>query len=190
MALLSNHQILFLDEPRQVGCRVSVCANCPNLKGRQDYFSHAQMDEAAEMCERVEIINRGKIVALDSPDNLSITAGRVYLIDANFDKSVSPEALTKLPGVNRLETAQAIEAADKPRRGDGGAVNLEEETWEECRSGCKSPAGTGESGMAMGKMPGPKLAMRKGIPPSDSIRIIRLFLFAHLLISAGLIPFR
>jgi ABC-type multidrug transport system ATPase subunit len=73
------------------------------------------MDEAAEMCERVAIINRGKIVAMDSPNKLSITAGRVYLIDVSFDKTVSTEMLGNLPGVNRLETAQAIEAADKLR---------------------------------------------------------------------------
>jgi ABC-type multidrug transport system ATPase subunit len=67
------------------------------------------------MCDRVAIINHGKIVAMDTPDNLSITAGSIYLIDVSFDKYVSPEVLTKLPGVNRLETAQAIEAADRLR---------------------------------------------------------------------------
>jgi ABC-type multidrug transport system ATPase subunit len=73
------------------------------------------MDEAAEMCERVAIINHGIIVALDSPDKLSITAGRIYLVDVSFDKPVSPETLSNLPGVNRLETAQAIEAAERLR---------------------------------------------------------------------------
>jgi ABC-type multidrug transport system ATPase subunit len=88
-----------------------------NLKqeGKTIFLTTHNMDEAAEMCEHVAIINRGKIVALDSPDNLSITAGRVYLIDVNFDKFVSPEMLAALPGVNRIETAQAIEAADRLR---------------------------------------------------------------------------
>jgi hypothetical protein len=63
----------------------------------------------------VAIINRGKIVALDSPDKLSITAGRVYLVDVSFDKFASPEILAALPGVNRLETAQAIETAERLR---------------------------------------------------------------------------
>jgi hypothetical protein len=39
----------------------------------------------------------------------------VYLIDVSFDKPVSPDVLAKLPGVSRLETAQAIEAADRMR---------------------------------------------------------------------------
>jgi len=120
MALLSNPQILFLDEPTS-GLDVQsvrfMRALLRNLKqqGKTIFLTTHNMDEAAEMCERVAIISHGKIVALDSPDKLSITAGRVYLIDVSFDKTVSPEMLGNLPGVNRLETAQAIEAADKLR---------------------------------------------------------------------------
>jgi len=145
MALLSNPQILFLDEPTS-GLDVQsvrfMRALLRNLKqeGKTIFLTTHNMDEAAEMCGRVAIINRGKIVALDSPDNLSITAGRVYLIDVNFDKSVSPEVLTKLPGVNRLETAQAIEAADRLRA-------------QQAMAGAGKPGGTG--GRNQGKMQAP-----------------------------------
>jgi len=120
MALIPNPQILFLDEPTS-GLDVQsvrfMRALLRNLKheGKTIFLTTHNMDEAAEMCERVAIINRGRIVALDSPDNLSITAGRVYLIDVSFDKAVSQEMLANLPGVNRLETAQAIETADRLR---------------------------------------------------------------------------
>jgi len=120
MALLSNPQILFLDEPTS-GLDVQsvrfMRALLRNLKqeGKTIFLTTHNMDEAAEMCERVAIINHGKMVALDSPDKLSITAGRIYLVDVRFDKPVSPDMLANLPGVNRLETAQAIEAADRLR---------------------------------------------------------------------------
>jgi len=120
MALLSNPQILFLDEPTS-GLDVQsvrfMRALLRNLKqeGKTIFLTTHNMDEAAEMCERVAIINHGKMVALDSPDKLSITAGRVYLVDVSFDKPVSKEMLSNLSGVNRLETAQAIEAADRLR---------------------------------------------------------------------------
>jgi len=120
MALLSNPQLLFLDEPTS-GLDVQsvrfMRALLRNLRqeGKTIFLTTHNMDEAAEMCERVAIINHGKIVALDSPDRLSITAGRIYLVDVSFDKPVSPEMLSNLPGVNRLETAQAIEAADRLR---------------------------------------------------------------------------
>jgi ABC-2 type transport system ATP-binding protein len=165
MALLSNPQVLFLDEPTS-GLDVQsvrfMRALLRNLKqeGKTIFLTTHNMDEAAEMCERVAIINRGKIVALDSPDNLSITAGRVYLIDVNFDKSVSPEVLTNLPGVNRLETAQAIEAADKLRTqqamagvGKPGGMGGNQGRMQAQMAG-GPPAGTVQSGMAMGKMPG------------------------------------
>jgi ABC-2 type transport system ATP-binding protein len=120
MALLSNPQILFLDEPTS-GLDVQsvrfMRALLRNLKqeGKTIFLTTHNMDEAAEMCERVAIINRGKIVALDSPNKLSITAGRIYLVDVSFDKFVSPEMLGALQGVNRVETAQAIEASDRLR---------------------------------------------------------------------------
>ena len=120
MALLSDPQLLFLDEPTS-GLDVQsvrfMRALLRNLKqeGKTIFLTTHNMEEAAEMCERVAIINRGKIVALDSPDKLSITAGRIYLVDVSFDKPVGQEMLAKLPGVIRLETAQAIEASDRLR---------------------------------------------------------------------------
>ena len=120
MALLPDPQILFLDEPTS-GLDVQsvrfIRALLQNLKkeGKTLFLTTHNMDEAAEMCDRVAIINRGRLVAVDTPNNLSITGGRVYLIDVSFDKPVRPEVLAKLPGVSRIETAQAIEAADRLR---------------------------------------------------------------------------
>ena len=120
MALLSDPALLFLDEPTS-GLDVQsvrfMRALLRNLKqaGKTIFLTTHNMDEAAEMCERVAIINRGKIVALDSPEKLSITAGHIYLVDVSFDKPVSPEMLAGLPAINRLETAQEIEAADRFR---------------------------------------------------------------------------
>jgi len=184
MALLSNPQILFLDEPTS-GLDVQsvrfMRALLRNLKqeGKTIFLTTHNMDEAAEMCGRVAIINRGKIVALDSPDNLSITAGRVYLIDVNFDKSVSPEVLTKLPGVNRLETAQAIEAADRLRAqqamagaGKPGGMGGRNQGKMQAPMAGGPPAGMGAGmgagrgmgqgmGMGMGKMPAAETGAEK-----------------------------
>jgi len=120
MALLPDPQILFLDEPTS-GLDVQsvrfIRALLQNLKkeGKTLFLTTHNMNEAAEMCDRVAIINHGRLVAVDTPDNLSITGGRVYLIDVSFDKPVRSEVLAKLPGVSRLETAQAIEVADRLR---------------------------------------------------------------------------
>ena len=120
MGLLSDPQLLFLDEPtsgldvQSVRFMRALLRNL-NQEGKTIFLTTHNMDEAAEMCERVAIINHGKIVALDSPDKLSITAGRIYLVDVSFDKPIGQELLANLPGVIRLETAQAIEASDRLR---------------------------------------------------------------------------
>jgi len=175
MALLPDPQILFLDEATS-GLDVQsvrfMRALLKNLKqeGKTIFFTTHNMDEAAEMCDRVAIINHGRIVAMDTPDNLSITAGRVYLIDVSFDKSVSPDVLTKLPGVTRLETAQAIEAADRLRAqmamagvgrpggmgGGGGQGRGQAQMAGGAPAGAAQggPAAGGRPGMGAGRMPG------------------------------------
>jgi ABC-2 type transport system ATP-binding protein len=167
MALLSDPRILFLDEPSSgldVQSTRFIRALLQNLKkeGKTIFLTTHNMDEAAEMCDRVAIINHGKLVAIDTPDNLSITGGRVYLIDVSFDKSVSPDVLAKLPGVNRLETAQAIEAADRMRAqmamagvgrpggmGGGGGQGR-----GQGQMAGGAPAGAAQGGPAGGQRPG------------------------------------
>lgn len=120
MALLPDPQILFLDEPTS-GLDVQsvrfMRAMLKNLKqeGKTIFFTTHNMEEAAEICDRVAIINRGRIVAMNTPDNLSITGGRIFLVDVSFDKPLNSDELAKIPGANRVETTQAIEAAERLR---------------------------------------------------------------------------
>jgi len=152
MALLSDPRILFLDEPSSgldVQSTRFIRVLLQNLKkeGKTIFLTTHNMDEAAEMCDRVAIINHGKLVAIDTPDNLSITGGRVYLINVSFDGEVTPEALAKLPGVNRLETAQAIEAADRMRAQMAAAT-------PGSPAGMGAPGATPAAGTGGGGMPG------------------------------------
>jgi ABC-2 type transport system ATP-binding protein len=120
MALLSDPRILFLDEPTsgldvQSARSIRTMLRSLRNEGRTIMLTTHNMDEAAELSDRVAIINQGRLVAVDTPANLSIKTGRVYLVDVSFDKSVRSEVLARLPGITRLETAQAIEAADQLR---------------------------------------------------------------------------
>jgi len=144
MALLPDPQILFLDEPTS-GLDVQsvrfIHVMLKNLKqeGKTILFTTHNMEEAAEMCDRVAIINRGRIVAMNTPDNLSITGGRIFLVDVSFDRPVNTEQLAQLPGVNRLETTQAIEAADRLRA-------------QQAMAGVGKPGGMGGGGGGQGRM--------------------------------------
>ncbi|MFH1638837.1 MAG: ABC transporter ATP-binding protein [Chloroflexota bacterium] len=130
MALLSDPQIIFLDEPTSgldVQSARFIRSLLGNLRkeGKTIFLTTHNMDEAAELCDRVAIINHGNLVAIDTPQKLSIIGGRTSLIDVSFDRPVTIEALSGLDGVSKVETSTAIVAAERMRaaaamKGPGG----------------------------------------------------------------------
>jgi ABC-2 type transport system ATP-binding protein len=78
--LLHAPRVLFLDEPT-VGLdpqtRTSIWEYINDLKQREDitiFLTTHYMDEA-EHCDRIAIIDHGKIVAMDTPENLKASIG-------------------------------------------------------------------------------------------------------------------
>jgi ABC-2 type transport system ATP-binding protein len=79
--LLHAPHVLFLDEPT-VGLdpqtRASIWEYISELKGREDitiFLTTHYMDEA-EHCDRIAIIDHGKIVAIDTPEALKASVGK------------------------------------------------------------------------------------------------------------------
>jgi ABC-2 type transport system ATP-binding protein len=79
--LLHAPRVLFLDEPT-VGLdpqtRSSIWEYINDLKSREDitiFLTTHYMDEA-ENCDRIAIIDHGKIVAIDTPENLKASVGK------------------------------------------------------------------------------------------------------------------
>jgi ABC-2 type transport system ATP-binding protein len=84
-ALCSQPQVLFLDEPT-VGLdpriRHELLDVIAGLRGREELtilVTTHYLDEAQRLCDRVAIIHRGSIVALDSPGALLAGLGREIL---------------------------------------------------------------------------------------------------------------
>jgi len=92
-ALLSNPQVLFLDEPT-VGLdpriRFELLDHIAGLRARgmTSLVTTHYLDEAEQLCERVAIINRGRIIALDTPAGLLAGLGR-QLVELRVDGSVN-----------------------------------------------------------------------------------------------------
>jgi len=108
MALVSDPQILFLDEPTtglDVQSTRLIREMLRNLKqaGKTIFLTTHNMEEANELCDRVAIINHGKIAAVDDPEKLRVTVNRLHSVVVSFDKLVAAEALSELPNVNRVE---------------------------------------------------------------------------------------
>jgi len=93
--LLHAPRVLFLDEPT-VGLdpqtRSSIWEYVNDLKQREDitiFLTTHYMDEA-EHCDRIAIIDHGKIVAIDTPENLKASVGkdRVQISTADDQASI------------------------------------------------------------------------------------------------------
>ena len=65
------------------------------------------MEEAARLCDRVGIIDQGKVVAIGSPAELIATLGAGQIIEIEPDAGLEVDALALIPGVrdakHRLE---------------------------------------------------------------------------------------
>jgi len=107
-ALINQPPVLILDEPT-IGLDpsqiVEIRQLIKNLEGAHTVMlsSHI-LPEVSQLCHRVIIINRGQIVASDTPENLSRQLGqgsRVLMTVSGPDEQVTA-ALTAVAGVNRV----------------------------------------------------------------------------------------
>ncbi|HEY4001125.1 MAG TPA: ATP-binding cassette domain-containing protein [Candidatus Xenobia bacterium] len=108
-AIISQPPVLILDEPT-VGLDPIQIVEIRNVIKRQAerstvILSTHILQEVNALCNRVIIINKGSIVAVDTPDNLRMkldTVNRVHIeVDGPADR-VS-EVLTRIAGVEKVE---------------------------------------------------------------------------------------
>ena len=108
MALVSDPEVLFLDEPTsgldvQSARLIKDLLRSLNAGGKTIFLTTHDMDEANQLCDRVAIINEGKIVAIDAPERLRMATSGRHSVEVSFNDSVSPESLASLAGVNTVQ---------------------------------------------------------------------------------------
>ena len=124
-ALLHDPQVLFLDEPT-VGldpqARLELWAILRRLhaEGRTIVMTTHYMEEADRLCERVAIMDRGRLLALDSPAALKARAPGGTLIEVTLDDDATAAAAQAraLPGVLRADVEAAVMRAYAERPGE------------------------------------------------------------------------
>ena len=110
-ALIHNPEVLILDEPtagldpKQI---IETRDLIRSLAGDHTIvLSTHILPEVAQTCQRVVIINKGRVVAVDTPDNLTARlkgAATMYVhVDAGGEDAGA--ALASIPGVKRVTTA-------------------------------------------------------------------------------------
>src|SRR5688572_22158096 len=109
-ALVGNPELLFLDEPttgldptsrRQLWDIIRELRS----EGRTILLTTHYMDEAERLCDRVGIVDHGKVIALGSPRELIASLGSENVVEftVNDDSSaLDPNSLSALPSVSSV----------------------------------------------------------------------------------------
>src|SRR5277367_6248215 len=113
--LVHNPRIFFLDEPTtglDPVSRVAVWEMLNHLKNTRDLtmlITTHYMDEADRLCDRIAIVDHGKLVALDTPMALKTSVPGTNVIEAQFSHESEewPSRLKQLPGVTAVELQSA-----------------------------------------------------------------------------------
>ena len=130
-ALLGNPEVLILDEPtagldpKQI---IETRELIRSLAGDHTIvLSTHILPEVSQTCQRVVIINKGRVVAVDTPDNLTarLRGAETLFVQVDAAGADVPAALSLLPGVLR------VAAADM--RSGSGAFEVESERGRDIR---------------------------------------------------------
>ena len=105
-ALMHNPKVLILDEPTS-GLDPNQLQEIRNLiinigKEKTVILSTHIMQEVEAVCDRVMIINKGKIVADKATRDLKTLEGGYSLVTIEFDKEPDIELIKKINGVNEV----------------------------------------------------------------------------------------
>jgi ABC-2 type transport system ATP-binding protein len=108
-ALVGDPQLLFLDEPttgldpqsRRMLWDVVLAFK---REGGSVLLTTHYMDEAERLCDRVGVIDHGKMIALGTPAELIRSLGGQEIIEIAHDGALALELLEKLPGVHSART--------------------------------------------------------------------------------------
>jgi len=109
IALVGDPELLFLDEPTtglDPQSRRSIWDILRKLRaqGRTILITTHYMDEAERLCDRVAIVDHGKVIALGTPAQLIAQIGGEHFIEFSAEGGAVPEeaGLQELPAVVRV----------------------------------------------------------------------------------------
>ncbi len=108
LALVNDPELVFLDElttgldPHARRAMWDLVRDIRN-RGKTVFLTTHFMEEAERLCDRVAIIDRGRIVALDTPENLIKGLGAENRVVFTAVGTSEPQRLAGLPGVTRVE---------------------------------------------------------------------------------------
>ena len=109
MSLIHDPDILFLDEPTsgldvQSSRMIREIIQKLKIKGKTIFLTTHNIEEANLICDRVAIINKGEIVAVDTPEKLKNAFQKTQSIEVAFDKiPLDKRWIENIPSVNKYQ---------------------------------------------------------------------------------------
>ena len=119
-ALVGDPEILFLDEPTtglDPQSRRQLWGLIERFKaeGRTVVLTTHYMDEAQRLCDRVAVVDKGKVIALGTPRELIQSLGGTDVVEITCGDGLDGSRFSALPGVHSVKS-----------RNDGISLNVEQ----------------------------------------------------------------
>ncbi|MDY6794900.1 MAG: ATP-binding cassette domain-containing protein [Actinomycetota bacterium] len=113
MGLVHEPRVIFLDEPTSgldVHSTVTIREELRRLNrdGVTMFYTTHNMFEANELCQRIAVINRGEIIAIDTPVRLKLAVKKSQAVEVAFNPPISEkdgEGMRSLRGVEAVRMA-------------------------------------------------------------------------------------
>jgi len=130
-AIIHNPDVLILDEPtagldpKQI---IETRALIKELAGDHTIILSTHiLPEVSQTCQRVVIINKGRVVAVDTPDALTsrLRGSETMYVQVDASGADASAALTRVPGVRRV--------AESDRQGGAVGYEIESDTGHDVR---------------------------------------------------------
>jgi ABC-2 type transport system ATP-binding protein len=119
VALLHNPRILFLDEPStgvdpQSRRRIYDTIQELNRQGTTVLLTTHQMEDAEKLCHRIAIVDKGKLIALDTLEGLLTLAGASDIIQV-MAKEIPPASVESIRQIDEVQKVSM----------DGGSMTIQ-----------------------------------------------------------------
>ncbi len=109
-ALAGDPELLFLDEPTtgldpQARLKLWDIVEQFRAQGGSIVLTTHYMEEAARLCDRVGVMDHGRVIALDTPAKLIESLGADQIVEFSVRGEMDEQGLENLPGVRGVRAA-------------------------------------------------------------------------------------